>query len=664
MSIFLEPISRFAITTSTYIPQQLQHIVVVDSIIRSAVSSMKLLQSNSKNATIFALCLANVCVVEAFTLSIKGANGYRYMIRQQMRPQETSATTPYFVNDDSKSSSTETSASLEGVVAGINLQHRTLGSQEHLMLPRQYSVGNEVFPQMSHVSCTVLNNTPSTVALKQAINSAMKSHPMLRAGVTGTGEPTERIDLFKMVRSGEPDPLTFQEMEVGHFAAENVLSIKNIVAESGIDADKSRILLQDSWKERFNNDLDLAIMDVTEGPLWRIELHRFGTDGDASDDPCALLLTFNHAISDQSSANLVMDEILMDVADIESVGSIVNEGIENEMPRSLEENVLGTGQNWAGIGPGGISFGTLKYVAGKAAEGLKNPVILPDDDSTEGKSDPLAAITTITGRAAGGESASAGERRSTLQFRTLDADVTLKLLQKCRDNGVTMTNALSAAVTLSSTDFIAGGVASTKERNYKVLQSLDMRRFGSEPDKCESVSCQAGSMDLMLGPLKDYSGEALRLKGGDEVLTQFWKLAKEGKDQTKDFIESDGPKHAVRIFDFAMTIADLNNLVHLTAKSESSKGRAYSAGISNVGVYERQQSVKRTGDSSGDRDTLKVFILSLDYFLKYIPDTVLKFILLLHDAKQFRQRTADIKSKIFSSPRVMRRVVVFTRSLV
>lgn len=70
-------------------------------------------------------------------------------------------------------------------------------------------------------------------------------------------------------------------------------------------------------------------------------------------------------------------------------------------------------------------------------------------------------------------------------------------------------------------------------------------------------------------------------------MNRFWEIAREGKSQTKAFIESGGPSQAVRVFDFAMTISDLNNLVHLTAQSKDSQGRAYSAGFTNAGVYER-----------------------------------------------------------------------------
>lgn len=497
-------------------------------------------------------------------------------------------TLPFFVEE---SSSVDESRKTPKKI----LQSRKLGSQEHLMLPRQYSPGKEDFPQMSHVSCTILSATPSTQHLKLAIESTMRSHPMLRVKVIGDGEPSERIDLFQMVRKGEPSPLTFQETEVGVFKADDVLSVVD-VENDDIDA---------SWKERFNYDLDLATIDVSEGPLWRIELHRLNAkSGDSSNDDCAILLTFNHAVSDQSSANLIMDEILGNISQLESEGVISNKGAINKIPNSLEENVLGTGNIWEDIGVSGVSTRTLQYVAGKAAEGLRNPVILPDDDDSNGKSDPLAALTTISGRAAGGEDSTSNERRSTLQFRTLSKQSSASLLEKCRENGVTMTNALSAAVALTSTDVIAyGSDDSTATRNYKVLQSLDMRRFGNEADECESVSCQAGSMDLMLGPLNDFSGASLRSGKDKNAIEKFWRLAKEGRDQTRSFIESGGPEQAVKVFDFAMTVADLNNLVHLTAKSESSKGRAYSAGISNVGVYERQKAVKR--EKSNDRDNLK-----------------------------------------------------------
>jgi hypothetical protein len=124
-----------------------------------------------------------------------------------------------------------------------------------------------------------------------------------------------------------------------------------------------------------------------------------------------------------------------------------------------------------------------------------------------------------------------------------------------------------------------------------------MRRFGARLDQCDTVACMAGSNDLMHGPVPDRSGESVRSDPkSDDGQKLFWGLARDGRDQTKRFIDSDGPINAVRVFDFAMTISDMNNLVDLAARSKDSLGRAYSAGVANNGVYERQKAVRRENE--------------------------------------------------------------------
>ena len=463
------------------------------------------------------------------------------------------------------------------------------------MLPRQYrpklDEGKPLFPSMSHVTVTTLSATPSIEALSDAIEIAMDTHPLLRCHVEGDGEPDERIDLFKMVRKGEPNPCTFVAPNANPFSASDVLEVVNI---EGDDEDLRR-----SWQENFNNDIDDGSWyeSASTGPLWRLTLHRLGNETSSSDSPCALLFSSNHAISDQGSVNVLMDQIISDVASIESDGRVSNKPTVQGMPMAMEDSVLGLNNRWSDVQTGGIEVDTIKYVAGKAAEGFRGPVILPDTEEEASGGDSLAgALSTISGKSAGGESKV--QRRTTLQFRNLSEQTTSKLLQSCRANGVSVTNALTAAMSLTATDFIDGGCEKEgKKRNYKVLQSLDMRRFGERLDKCETVACMAGSNDLMLGPLPDRSGEAFREEPDSaENLQLFWNLAKESKSQTEDFVDSGGPTHAVRVFDFAMTISDMNNLVDLTAKSNDSLGRAYSAGVSNNGVYERQKAVKRDGD--------------------------------------------------------------------
>jgi hypothetical protein len=466
---------------------------------------------------------------------------------------------------------------------------RELGSQENLMLPRQYSPGKDIFPSMNHVSVALLNKTPTTEALTKAIDKVMQAHPLLKCHIQGDGQPDQRIDLFQMVRKGDNDPCTFlvEEESMDHlkFTAKDVLQV--------VEADN----LERSWQQAFLRDLDDASwcrVGAQEGatPLWKVELHKISDSG-----PSALLLSFNHAISDQSSASRLTDQIMALVADIEEQQGKLQPKSQ-EIPPSVEESVLGKDKRWKDIEIAGIEVGTLLYVAGKALEEAKSPVILPDGFSQEG-SGVLGALSIISGKAAGGEDLQSLQRKSVVAFRSLSKETSDALLAKCRENGVTVTQALSAALTLTSTDFVNkdGDSARTRERTYKILQSLDMRRFGAGLDKGESVGCLAGSMDLMHGPLKDASGKNIRTNPTKKGLDMFWKIAKDGKQQTEHFIGSGGPGHAVRVFDFAMTISDLNNLVHLTAQSKDSQGRAYSAGFTNAGVFERLDSYSYEGNN-------------------------------------------------------------------
>ena len=66
------------------------------------------------------------------------------------------------------------------------------------------------------------------------------------------------------------------------------------------------------------------------------------------------------------------------------------------------------------------------------------------------------------------------------------------------------------------------------------------------------------------------------------------------------------PVHAMRVFNFAMTVSDLNNLVDLTVRRRDSQGWAYIADVSNNGVYKRQRAVTREGDCSGNQGNIRV----------------------------------------------------------
>lgn len=466
---------------------------------------------------------------------------------------------------------------------------RTLGSQELLMLPRQYSLSQDTFPQMTHVCAVVLNKTPKDEAIfRQAVQEAMESHPLLNARIQGDGEPDRRIDMMQMVREGEPNPCTF--------VTDRPLSVKDVLRIHTVDD------LEKAWQSTFVQDLDdteCSWCIKEDGPLWKLDWFR-SKEGEKS----ALVFSLNHAISDQSSINRLNDQILFNLASLEEKGKIEPSSVKQEMPVAMEDSVLGLGQRWSEIGPRGFTLNTIKYVLGKAAEGAKNPVILPDTAKEGGDNPILGALQIISGKTAGGQDETSQERKTVAQFRTLSDEITTKLLEQCRANGVSMSNALTAAMTLTATDFVGNDETLSEGRNYKVLQSLDMRRFGEKIDKGETVACMAGSHDLMLGPFPDGSGKLTRNALTAKRQEKFWSLARESQKQTRDFIEGNGPQEAVRVFDFAMTISDLTNLVHLSAQSKDTLGRAYSAQVTNVGVYERQKAFPREGE--GEDASLKI----------------------------------------------------------
>jgi hypothetical protein len=99
-------------------------------------------------------------------------------------------------------------------------QRRALGSQELLMLPRQYGPNADVrFPQMNHVSCTVLSATPSEEIMRKAIDEAIQAHPLLHCRIVGVAllhviSTTEAGATRKRVLSGKSNGIECKEAEM------------------------------------------------------------------------------------------------------------------------------------------------------------------------------------------------------------------------------------------------------------------------------------------------------------------------------------------------------------------------------------------------------------------------------------------------------------------
>jgi hypothetical protein len=199
----------------------------------------------------------------------------------------------------------------------------------------------------------------------------METHPLLRCAVVGSGEPEERIDLSKMVRRGDPDPCSFAVDD--SLTSGDVLRVVDVVAQSGSEEDREKAL-EGSWRDSFASDIDDGSWyeNSRRGPLWKLTLHRLvgGAGESPPPPPCAIVFSSNHAISDQTSVNMLLDQLLHDVDSIEGGDgrgggrAPKNAAVSQDVPMSVEDSVLGRGGRWSEMGADGLSIGTIAYVAG------------------------------------------------------------------------------------------------------------------------------------------------------------------------------------------------------------------------------------------------------------------------------------------------------------
>ncbi|KAL7541148.1 hypothetical protein ACHAXR_012883 [Thalassiosira sp. AJA248-18] len=515
-------------------------------------------------------------------------------------------------------------------------------------------------PPMNHIVAFILSSTPSTWALRLALDNAVRTHPLLRARVNGDGYPNKYLDpMRRMVRwtgwsAEEENPLEFvvysgDDKDISHDECATLppkywggsLRIVNIPGTTRQDLDSS-------WQSRFEHDLDSdTVVSVVDGgidtakDLWKLELHRlFNNDtknddahqGDMPGTQCALVLTMNHAISDQGSVNQILDQILSDVAELEDESSrttvletsIKHPSIVQPVPPCLESSLLGrkadtsldqrTTMRLSILDVIKSPFSSpLKGIMSRALRqiqcALKLPTLFPshkpsivdilDQASILLFGSPLIQIDDTF------------HRRSNIEYRTLPVETTLALVKKSKGRRVPISMTLAAAVAVTCADTF-GDESNEQSRIYKILQSLDTRRFPGATDSGDTLSCQAGGMDLCLtvpGNLgrkirhhseteSSNSNEGvgqLTSEGVSQTIEQFWMVAKQCYDQTSSFLKGSDAVKSVQTFDLGMNICDIGRIVEAYAKSKASKARAWSAGITNVGEYERQKSVLREG---------------------------------------------------------------------
>ena len=144
----------------------------------------------------------------------------------------------------------------------------------------------------------------------------------------------------------------------------------------------------------------------------------------------------------------------------------------------------------------------------------------------------------------------------------MSAETLAQLRATCRARGTTVGSALAACAARA---FAA--LSEDDEVPVKVLQSLDMRRFGKDK-ATDRLACRAGSMDLFLKPADG-----------------LWDMSREAGAQLQTFEGRNFGEQSVRVFDWAVDAMEMTRLVELESDNPFTLGRAYCCGVSNHRLY-------------------------------------------------------------------------------
>lgn len=463
---------------------------------------------------------------------------------------------------------------------------REVGSAEQLMLSRMPE-GHLI---TTHTSLALLQGVADGKKLEKALHWAVIRHPMLRAAAV---EPTVRAkDTGPFFHGGQdgrwmwaPTNLTKEEI------VQRALSVEDVAGD--FDA---------KCKEYFEQSLDRSTFDFQEGPLWKLRLLRQGGFRGPLGGRSALLFSFVHSIDDQKSANILLHDILSnlqeegDVADPEPA----------ELPASLEDVFLKDDldvQKLAGYALSQAEAGAVPFMKIPSAlrsverNVRKNFGLSPRQPVAQDRPGtvPTAPATgnakLLLSEALSPESDFwAARRQNLVSFCSLPKDKVSILLQRCRDNNVTMSMAVATAALLAASD-VANDDLDFAYEAYRLLLGVDMRRFAPDGDWTQDTMAYAsGALDFSLRLLPK-SGEAFAREHANESLrtriggVPFWDLARASAHAVTQWVEKGYAAESTRLFDIGVRLLRMDTIIQETANDPNTIGRAYSVTVSNAGVY-------------------------------------------------------------------------------
>ena len=491
-------------------------------------------------------------------------------------------------------------------------EQRPLGQMERLLNARRSWSGSMT---TAHVSVALLSGPPpSESELLAGLTFVLQRHPLLAATVRGKSKyhvpdakpyPMHSDYLGRAVAYTKELLRTYPDDDIQFFEP-SVLSPDELARQAlRLESLQTPETLDVAWRAGFEDGLDGLVIDEDgDGPLWRITLYTAGPETASA----ALVYAANHAVSDQLSFNLILSEILHTVAELRA-GRQVQPPEALPLPLSVEGALLGKeqrqseeikerleliigafGEPW---GPevagrkwlprweaGRVRLSSIRYALWQmGASGMK---VLPNW---------VPGAKKISQEESRWEHAARSTRNV---FRTLPAEVTSELVKACRARGVTVSGALCAAAVLGASDVmgtIDDPLNPPAPQRYKLLQALDMRTLnfcageantpGAREDWSKgTVVAGTGSLDILID-LPPAAGAAVRAGDTDA----FWRYASTCNSQTQDWIASGWGRESLLLFASGWEFMNMNRVVELGSQDRATLGRAYSAGVSNVGVY-------------------------------------------------------------------------------
>ena len=489
---------------------------------------------------------------------------------------------------------------------------RPLGQMERLLNARRSWSGAMT---TAHVSAALIDGPPPTEAeLLAGLAWVLQRHPMLAACVRGKSKfhvpdakeyPLHSDYLGKAVEYTKELLRTYPDDDIQRFEPSPLTP--DALARRALSVVHVETPLDEAWRGGFTEAMDgLVVEEEGDGPLWRLTLYTSAADRRArpwstpptmpcptsapstSSSPrpstgarrCARRRVGGGRAADEAAAAAVGGGR---AAGHGATAERGDQGASRAPHRPLRRRVGPRGRR-AALAPsweaGRARLSTIKYALWQMA---------PRACACCRGGFPRATRSTAGGRRRGGARAP-----PSASFRRRD-DRTARGVQS---EGHHDWRALCAAAALGASDAMGtleegeGDDGAPRTQRYKLLQALDMRtlNFGvggaDQPGARDdwsggTVLAGTGSLDMLVD-LPPGAGEALRASGD---LSALWACAKECGQQTRDWIASGWARESLLLFSAGWEFMNMNRVVELGAQDRATLGRAFSAGLSNAGVF-------------------------------------------------------------------------------